>query len=264
MMRALYSAASGTLAQQFNIDVIANNVANVNTSGFKKVRTEFQDLLSQTFKAPGALTAQGTTVPTGIQVGLGTKVSATQRVFLPGSVVQTGNTFDMSIQGEGFFQVLMPSGETAYTRDGSFKMDANGLLVTSDGYPMSPNITIPTDATQVVISGDGSISVRQPGSNTLNAVGNLQLARFSNPAGLESVGRNLFMETPGSGTALQGQPGQGAFAATNIQQGSLEGSNVQIVEELVNLISAQRAFEANSKVISSGDQALQTINNIIR
>jgi flagellar basal-body rod protein FlgG len=262
MMRALFSAASGTLAQQFNIDVIANNVANVNTTGFKKVRAEFQDLLSQTFKAAGATLSSGTIDPTTIQVGLGTKVSATQRVFLPGSVVQTGNTYDLAIMGDGFFQVQLPSGENAYTRDGTFKVDANGLMVTSDGYPMNPNITIPNDAVQVSISTDGTVSVQQAGQSTLSQVGNIQLARFSNPAGMESVGRNLFRETPASGTPIQGQPGQGPLAGTTIEQGALEGSNIQIVEELVNLITAQRAFEANSKVIRAGDTALAQINQI--
>ncbi len=262
MMRALFSAASGTLAQQFNIDVIANNVANVNTSGFKRVRAEFQDLMSQTFKAAGATLSSGTIDPTNIQVGLGTKVSATQRVFLPGAVIQSGNTYDIAIMGDGFFQVQLPSGENAYTRDGTFKVDANGLMVTSDGYPMTPNITVPNDAVQVSISTDGTVSVQQAGQATMSQVGSIQLARFSNPAGLESAGRNLFKETPASGTPVQGQPGQGPLAATTIQQGALEGSNVQIVEELVNLITAQRAFEANSKVIRASDNALAQINQI--
>lgn len=261
MNRALFSAASGTLAQQFNIDVIANNVANVNTAGFKKVRAEFQDLLSQSFRAAGVLTAQGTNVPVPLRVGLGTRVAATQRVFLPGSIQQTGNPLDLAVQGDGFFQILMPSGETAYTRDGSFKMDPNGTLVTSDGYPVQPNVNIPTDATEVVISQDGNVSVRQPGASTLSQVGTIQLARFSNPAGLESMGKNLYIETPGSGAAIQGQPGQGPFGGSFVQQGTLEMSNVAIVEELVNLITAQRAFEANSKVISAADQMMQIVNN---
>lgn len=262
MMRSLYTAASGAQAQQFHIDIIANNVANVNTTGFKRVRAEFQDLLSQTFEAAGALTAQGTNVPLGVQVGLGVGVSATQRIWLPGSVQQTGNPLDMAIQGEGFFQVLLPNGQTAYTRDGSFKRDANGQLVTSDGYQMQPAITIPSDANQIVINPDGNVFVRQSGSQTLNQVGQLQLAMFSNPAGLESVGRNLFVDSPGAGAPTQGVPGQGQFGSTTLNQGFLENANVQIVEELIGLITAQRAFEANSQVMKASGEVLQQVNNI--
>lgn len=263
MLRALYTAATGSNSQQFNIDVIANNVANVNTTGYKKARAEFEDLLSQTYSAAGSIGDQGTTDPVGIQVGLGVQVSATQRIFLPGSVQQTGNPLDLALQGEGFFQVQTDGGSIGYTRDGSFKRDANGTLVTSDGYPVQPNITIPNDATEIVIGLNGTISVRQAGSTTLNQIGQLQLVRFSNPAGLESVGRNLFQETPASGSAVQGTAGQGDFSKTIITQGFLEGSNVQIVEELINLISAQRAFEANSKVIQASDELLKTANNTI-
>jgi flagellar basal-body rod protein FlgG len=263
MLRALYTAATGSQSQQFNIDIIANNVANVNTTGYKKARAEFEDLLSQTYSAAGSIGAQGTTDPVGIQVGLGVQVSATQRIFLPGSIQQTGNPLDMAIQGDGFFQVQTDSGLLAYTRDGGFKRDANGTLVTSDGYPVQPNITIPSDATEIVIGINGTVSVRQSGSNTLNQVGQLQLARFSNPAGLESIGRNLFQETPASGSPVQGTAGQGDFAKTTINQGFVEGSNVQIVEELINLITAQRAFEANSKVIQASDELLKTANNTV-
>lgn len=263
MLRALHTAATGSQSQQFNIDIIANNVANVNTTGYKKARAEFEDLLSQTYSAAGSVGAQGTTDPVGIQVGLGVQVSATQRIFLPGSIQQTGNPLDLAIQGDGFFQVQTDSGTVAYTRDGSFKRDANGTMVTSDGYPVQPNVTIPSDATEIVIGLNGTISVRQAGSNTLNQVGQLQLARFSNPAGMESIGRNLFEETPASGSPIQGTAGQGDFAKTTITQGFLEGSNVQIVEELINLISAQRAFEANSKVIQASDELLKTANNTV-
>lgn len=263
MLRALYTAATGSNAQQFNIDVIANNVANVNTTGYKKSRAEFEDLLSQTYQAAGTVGDQGTTDPVGIQVGLGVQVSATQRVFLPGSIAQTGNPLDMAIQGDGFYQVQLDSGDIGYTRDGTFKRDANGTLVTSNGYPLQPNITIPNDATEIVIGKNGIVSVRQAGSTALNQVGQIQLARFANPAGLESIGRNIYQVTPASGDAVTGTAGQGEFAKTTIDQGFLEGSNVQIVEELINLISAQRAFEANSKVISASDELLRMANNTV-
>jgi flagellar basal-body rod protein FlgG len=263
MLRALYTAATGSISQQFNIDTIANNVANVNTTGFKRVRAEFQDVLSQTLSAAGAIGSQGTTRPTSVQVGLGVKVASTQKVFLPGSVVQTGNTLDVAIQGDGFLQVQTDSGEIAYTRDGSLKRDASGQLVTSDGYPLSPNVTLPADATEIVINSSGTVSVRQAGSSSLQDVGQLQLARFSNPAGLENQGRNLYLETPASGQAVVGNAGQGDFGRTTINQGFLENSNVQIVEELINLITAQRAFEANSKVIRASNEVLQAVNNIV-
>ena len=263
MIRALYTAASGAEAQQFNIDVISNNVANVNTTGYKKSRAEFQDLLSQTYAVAGSETEQGTTVPAGIQVGLGVAISATQRVNLPGSVIQTGNPLDMAIQGDGYFQVLKDNGDTVYTRDGTFKRDANGTVVTSNGYPLQPSITVPADTTEIVIGDDGKVSVREAGSQNLNQVGQIQLATFANPAGMESIGQNLFEATPASGDAVLGTAGQGELGKTTISQGFLEGSNVQIVEELINLITAQRAFEANSKVIQATDQVLQATNNTV-
>jgi flagellar basal-body rod protein FlgG len=263
MLRALYTAATGAHSQQFNIDIIANNVANVNTTGYKKSRAEFQELLSQTYSTPGTLTAQGTTDPVGVQVGLGVSVAATQKIFLPGSNVQTTNPLDVSIQGEGFFQVLLDNGTTAYSRDGAFKRDASGQIVTSDGYPLQPGFSIPNDATEIVIGINGTVSVRQAGQQQLTELGQIQLARFSNPAGLESIGRNLYTSTPGSGDATTGISGQGDFGRTTINQGVLENSNVQIVEELINLITAQRAFEANSNVIKSADQVLQSVNNIM-
>lgn len=263
MLRALYTAATGSKTQQFNIDIIANNIANVNTTGYKKSRAEFQDLLSQTYSAAGTIGDQGTTDPVGVQVGLGAIVSATQRVFLPGSIAQTGNPLDMAIQGDGFFQVLTDSGQLAYSRDGSFKRDANGTVVTADGYPLQPNLTIPNDATEIVIGLNGTVSVRQAGSQDLTQVGQIQLVRFANAAGLESIGRNLYQQTPASGAPVQGTAGQGEFAKTTLNQGFLEGSNVQVVEELINLITAQRAFEANSKVIKAADEILQTSNNTV-
>jgi len=263
MMRALYTSATGAQAQQFNIDIISNNVANVNTSGYKKVRAEFQDLLSQTFQAAGALTPEGTYEPVGVQVGLGVGVAATQRVFLAGSVIQTGNPLDLAIQGDGFFQILQPDGTISYTRDGTFKRDANGQLVTTDGYLLQPSLTIPTDASEIVISLDGNVFVRQSGSPSLNQLGQIQMVKFANPAGLESIGRNLFKETPGSGTPIQGLATQGEFSSTTLNQGFLESSNVQIVEELINLIAAQRAFEANSQVMKASGEVLQTVNNVV-
>jgi flagellar basal-body rod protein FlgG len=264
MLRALYTAATGSQAQQFNIDVVANNVANVNTAGYKKSRAEFEDLLSQTYRPAGTVGDQGTTSPVGVQVGLGVRVSATQKIFLPGSIAQTGNPLDLALQGDGFFQVQLDSGEIGYTRDGTFKRDANGTLVTSDGYPVQPNITIPADTTEISIGLNGMVSVRQAGSPAvLNQVGQIQLARFANPAGLESIGRNLFQVTPASGDPTTGTAGQGDFSGTTITQGFIEGSNVQIVEELINLITAQRAFEANSKVIQASDEILQMSNNTV-
>lgn len=262
MLRALYTAATGAKSQQVNIDVISNNVANVNTTGFKKVRAEFQDLLSQSFRTPGMIGDQGTTLPVGIQVGLGVRTSATQRIFLPGSIYETGNPLDVTIDGDGFFMVQLDNGEFAYTRDGSFKRDANGQLVTSDGFIVQPGITIPNDAVEVAVSKNGTFSVRQSGSVTLSDVGQLNIVKFANPAGLVSIGHNLFQESPATGDPIQGVAGQGDFAGTLITQGFLEGSNVQIVEELINLITAQRAFEANSNVMKASDEVLQNVNNI--
>lgn len=263
MLRALYTASSGAQTQQLHIDIIANNIANVNTTGYKKVRAEFQDVLSQTLNAAGTIGTQGTIDPVGIQIGLGSILSATQRIFMPGSIQQTGSPLDLAIQGDGYFQVQLDNGMIGYTRDGTFKRDANGQMVTTDGYPLQPGVSLPQDASEITISINGTISVRQAGSIDFTQVGQLQLARFANPAGLESVGKNLFVETPASGNVIQGQAGQGEFGQTSINQGYLESSNVQIVEELINLIVAQRAFEADSKVIKTGDEILQTVNNVI-
>lgn len=263
MLRALFTAVTGANTQQLNIDVISNNIANVNTTAFKKVRAEFQDLLSQNLKSPGALTDQGIINPSGIQVGLGVKTAATQRMFLPGSSIQSGNTFDLAIQGEGFFQVQLDDGSFAYTRDGNFKRDANGQLVTSDGYIVQPGITIPATATDISINVTGTVSIKQSGSTAVTQVGQINLVRFANPAGLEDIARNLYRETPASGTASQGIAGQGDLANTTVMQGFTEGSNVQLVEEMTNLIIAQRAFEANTNVIKTSDQVLERVNNIV-
>ncbi len=262
MLRALYTAATGAQCQQTNIDVIANNVSNVNTTGYKKVRAEFQDLLSQNYRSPGTLGNQGTTLPVGIQIGLGTRTSATQRIFLPGSLYQTGNPLDVSIDGDGFFQVMMDNGQFAYTRDGGFKMDANGQLVTSDGYVVQPSISIPTNATDISIGKNGAVFVQTAGNTTFSQVGQLNLTKFPNAAGLVSYGHNLYLQSPSAGNPIQGTAGQGDLGNTVITQGFLENSNVQIVDELINLISAQRAFEANSNVIKASNEMLQKANSI--
>lgn len=261
MLRSLTTAATGMLAQQTNIDVISNNLANVNTTGFKKSRAEFQDLLSQTLKAPGAQVAQGTFQATGIQVGLGVKNSAVQRINTQGIMQSTDNPLSVAIQGSGFFQVQLDDGTTAYSRDGNFKIDANGQLVTSDGYQIQPQVSIPQDAMEVTITPDGRVTVRQPGAAEMTEVGTLELVKFANPGGLLALGKNLHAETSASGTAIQGVAGQEGFGT--IEQGFLEGSNVQVVEELINLITAQRAFEANSNVIRASDEALKTANRLV-
>ena len=263
MLRALFTAVTGANTQQLNIDVISNNIANVNTAAYKKVRAEFQDLVCQNLKTPGALTDQGIVTPSGIQVGLGVKTAATQRMFLQGSSVQSGNPLDVYIQGEGFFQVQLDDGSFAYTRDGNLKRDANGQLVTSDGYIVQPGITIPSTATDISINATGSIGIKQAGQATVTQVGQLSMVRFANPAGLEDISRNLYRETPASGTPTQGIAGQGDLANTTVIQGFTEGSNVQLVEEMTNLIIAQRAFEANTNVIKTADQVLERVNNIV-
>jgi flagellar basal-body rod protein FlgG len=260
MLRSLSTAATGMMAQQINIDVISNNIANVNTTGYKKVKAEFQDLLSQTLKMPGAQITQGTNQPVGIQIGLGSRASATTRTFSEGSFQQTGGKLDVAIEGDGFLEVQKDDGTIAYTRDGSLKMDANGQLCTSDGFIIQPQITIPTNAQDIAITPDGRISVITPGTTEQTEVGTLRLAKFANPAGLSAIGKNLYAETSASGKAIEGNPNQDGFGS--LQQGFLEGSNVQIVEELVNLIQAERAFEANSKIIRASDEMLRTANQL--
>jgi len=260
MIRSLSTATTGMMAQQINIDVISNNIANVNTTGYKKVRSEFQDLLSQTLKAPGAQIAQGTNQPVGIQIGLGTRAAATLRDFGEGSFQSTGGKLDVAIEGDGFLEVQRDDGTTAYTRDGSLKIDGNGQLCTSDGFIVQPQVTIPTNAQDITITPDGKISVTTPGTTEQTEVGTLRLAKFANPAGLSAIGKNLYAETSASGKAIEGTANQEGFGS--VQQGFLEGSNVQTVEELTNLIQAERAFEANSKIIKSADQMLQIANNL--
>lgn len=262
MIRGLWSAASGMLAQQLNVDVIANNLANVNTTGFKRSRIDFQDLIYQSIRLPGTQAATGVQVPTGIQVGLGTRPVAVHKIFSQGDFQQTGNPLDLVIEGDGFFQVLMPDGTIAYTRDGAFKVDSQGRIVTSDGFVMEPEIAIPTGVTQISIGADGNVSVTIPGQSSPQVVGQIQLARFINPGGLESIGRNLFRATASSGQPIQGTPGTDGFGT--IGQGFLEMSNVKVVEEMVSLIVAQRAYEVNSRVIQAADQMLELANTLRR
>lgn len=262
MIRAMFSAATGMIAQQTNIDTIANNMANVNTTGFKKSRVNFQDLLYETVKAPGGRTASGTTIPEGIQIGHGVRPSSVSKLFTPGSLIQTGNELDVAVEGEGFFQIDLPDGP-AYTRDGSFRRSEDGRLVTVDGYELSGGITIPNDARSVSIAADGTVSAFILGQSESSEIGRLELVRFSNPAGMDaSLGRNLLLETDSSGAPLTGDPGQDGLGT--IAQGFLENSNVQTVEEIIGMIIAQRAYEANSKVIQTSDEMLQLANNIRR
>jgi flagellar basal-body rod protein FlgG len=255
MMRALYTAASGMIAQQYNMDTISNNLANVDTTGFKLNSAHFQDLIYQTLQAPGAPVGPNV-VPVGQDVGLGVKVGSSEKLFTQGSLQQTGNTLDVAIQGDGFFQITLPDGTTAYSRDGSFKEDANGSVVTSDGYFVQPQITIPQNALSVQIGPDGTVTALVPGSSQPQQLGQLTLARFVNNAGLSPQGSNLFTQTAASGPPIVTQPGLNGAGV--LQDGYLENSNVQIVNEIVNMIVAQRAYEANSKAIGASDQMLQT------
>ncbi len=262
MIRALWTASTGMEAQQLNIDIIAHNLANVNTTGFKKSRADYQDLLYQEIKSAGASSSPSTMVPTGIQVGQGVRTVSTEKVFNQGNFKQTENPLDLAIEGDGFFQVTRPDGTVSYTRTGEFKIDSDGRLVTSDGYVIEPQITIPSDALAVTISADGIVSVTQPGVQTPTQVGNLELARFINPSGLQPNGKNLYTPTASSGDATTGSPGSEGLGT--LAQGFLEMSNVSVVEEMVNMIAAQRAYEINSKSIQTTDEMLQTANSMKR
>lgn len=262
MLRSLFIAATGMEAQKLNIDVIANNLANVNTVGFKKSRADFQELFYQDIKTPGATSAEGSEVPSGIQMGLGVRPVAVQKIFLQGDFANTGNSLDLVIEGDGFFQIMMPDGTIGYTRSGAFKLDSEGRIVNSDGYPLEPSITIPTDTLNITVGSDGKITVLQAGSSTPSEIGQIELARFINPGGLKSIGRNLFIPTASSGDPLLGTPGTEGFGTIN--QGFVELSNVNIVEEMVNMIISQRAYEVNSKAIQTSDEMLQIINNLKR
>ena len=262
MIRSLWSAATGMQAQTLNIDVISNNLANVSTSGFKKSRADFQDLLYQTLRSPGVASSADTEVPTGIQVGHGTRPCATQKIFSQGDFQKTENQLDLAIEGDGFFQVLQPNGETAYTRAGTFKLDSDGRVVTSDGFPMEPELTVPTDTVALSIGTDGTVSVLLAGETEATTIGNIELAQFTNPTGLQSIGRNLFSPTTSSGDVTTGTPGEDGYGT--IAQGYLEMSNVSVVDEMVNMIVAQRAYETNSKTIQASDEMLQTATNLRR
>ena len=262
MLRALYTAATGMSAQQMNVDVIANNLSNVNTTGFKKMRVDFEDLFYQTYQVPGTKTSATTVNTSGIQVGLGTRPVDIQKGFSQGEFQETDNPLDLAIEGDGFFQVALPDGTSAYTRAGAFKKDGEGRLVTSDGYLMQPEITIPQDASEIYVGVDGTVSVRQSGVTESSIVGNIELARFVNPAGLSNLGKSLYYPTESSGEALTGTPGTGGFGG--VAQRYLESSNVKVVEEMVNMIMAQRAYEVNSKVIKTSDDMIGMANNLTR
>jgi len=261
MFRALYTAASGMTAQQLNLDNIANNLSNSGTTGFRRRRLQFTDLLYQNMVMPGSAATQQTTVAAGLQVGLGTRAGASEIVQMPGDLTQTDNPLDLAIKGSGFFQVTLPSGEIGYTRSGNFHLDSQGALVTSDGDPLEPAITIPNDATSVTIGADGTVSVTQPGQTAAQQVGAIQLAQFANPGGLNSVGKNLFLATTASGDPIVGTPG-GAEGLGTIAQGMQEGSNVNVVQEFIEMILAQRSYESNSRVVQAADQMLQQLNNL--
>jgi flagellar basal-body rod protein FlgG len=263
MIRALYSAASGMTAQQLNVDNIANNLANANTAGYKMHRAQFQDLLYQNMVQPGASAGQQTTVPTGLQLGLGTRASSNEIIFTQGNFSQTDNPFDVVIQGNGFFQVRRADGQTGYTRAGSFHVDKEGNMVTSDGDPLEPQITIPAGAQSITIATDGTVSYLLAGQTASQRAGQIQLAGFQNPAGLNSIGRSLYLPTDASGEPTVANPG-GQEGLGTLLQGYQEQSNVSIVEEFISLIAAQRAYEANSKVVKAADDMYQQVNNLQR
>jgi len=263
MFRSLYTAASGMMAQQLNLDNIANNLSNSSTAGFRRRRLQFQDLIYQNLVMPGTAATQQTTVAAGLQIGLGTRSAASEIIQQQGDFATTGNPLDVVIEGQGFFQVTLPSGETAYTRSGAFHLDAQGNVVTADGNPIEPSITIPTGATSITIGSDGTVSVTQPGQQAAQQVGNVQLALFPNPGGLNSIGKNLFLATTGSGDPIVGTPG-GSEGLGSVEQGMLEQSNVNVVDEFIQMILAQRSYEANSRVVNAADQMFQQVNNLGR
>jgi flagellar basal-body rod protein FlgG len=261
MIRALYTAASGMQAQQTNLDTIANNLSNSSTAGFQSRRMQFQDLIYQNIIMPGSAASQQTTVATGLQVGLGTRASASEILQLQGDLGATGNPLDMAIEGQGLFQVLLPTGETAYTRGGAFHQDAQGNVVTAAGNPLQPAVSIPAGATSITIASDGTVSVTLAGQTAAQQVGSIQLALFPNPGGLNSVGQNLYLATTASGDPALGTPG-GADGLGQIEQGYLEQSNVSVVDEFINMIVAQRSYEASSRVVDAANQMFQLVNQM--
>ena len=262
-MRALHTAATGMMAQELNVQVISNNIANMRTTGYKRQRAEFQDLLYEHVSRVGSQTsAQGNVLPAGIELGSGVKAVGTPRLMTQGGLVQSGKDYDIAIRGEGFFKILMPDGRTAYTRDGSFELDAQGRLVTAQGNVVQPGITVPQNATSVVINAQGQVQATLPGSTVANQLGQIELSVFINKAGLQGIGDNLYLETPASGAPQNGTPGNDGHG--NLQQGSLEQANVEAVSEISDLIAAQRAYEMNAKVISAADQMLSATSNLMR
>jgi flagellar basal-body rod protein FlgG len=260
MIRSLWISKTGLDGQQMNMDVIANNLANVSTTGFKRSRAVFEDLLYQTLRQPGAKSSQQSEIPSGLQLGTGVRPIATERIFVQGNLTQTGNPLDIAINGNGFFQITLPDGTTAYTRDGTFQVNSQGQMVTASGYTVAPAITIPADTLSITISRDGIVSVQQSGVAAPTQVGQLQLASFINPAGLQSQGENLYLETAASGAPSTNTPGTNGLGVLN--QAFLETSNVNVAEELVNMIQAQRAFEINSRAITASDQMLQRLSQL--
>ncbi|WP_299996639.1 flagellar basal-body rod protein FlgG [uncultured Cedecea sp.] len=260
MISSLWIAKTGLDAQQTNMDVIANNLANVSTNGFKRQRAVFEDLLYQTVRQPGAQSSEQTTLPSGLQIGTGVRPVATERLHSPGNLSQTNNSKDVAIKGQGFFQILMPDGTAAYTRDGSFQMDQNGQLVTSSGFQVQPAITVPANSLKLTIARDGVVSATVPGQTLPVQVGQLSLTTFVNDAGLESVGENLYVETQSSGAPNDTTPGLNGSGL--LYQGYVETSNVNVAEELVNMIQVQRAYEINSKAVSTTDQMLQKLSQL--
>jgi flagellar basal-body rod protein FlgG len=261
MFRALYTAASGMLAQQLNLDNIANNLANASTAGFRGTRLQFQDLIYQEMVVPGSAATQQTTVSTGLQIGLGTRASASEVLQTQGDFENTGNSLDLAIQGAGFFQVKQTNGETAYTRAGSFHLDQQGNAVTAAGDPLEPSVTVPAGATSISVGSDGTVTVMMPGQTNAQQVGSIQLATFPNPGGLLANGNNLFTPTTASGDPIVGSPG-GSEGLGTLQQGMLEDSNINVVDEFIQMIVTQRAYESNSKVVQAADQMLQDVNNL--
>ncbi len=262
MLRALWSAGTGMNVQQTNLDVIANNIANVSTTGYKKSRADFQDLMYQTLRLQGARNEGGGMVPTGVQIGLGAMLSSVQKVFQQGDYQKTDNELDIAIEGNGFIQVNLPSGEKAYTRAGALKTDADGKIVTTDGYTIEPNLTIPAKTTSVSVESDGTVTVQIQGQSAPQQLGSLELANFINPSGLRAIGKNLFMETDASGSPTTGKPGQNGMGT--VIQGFLEMSNVNVMQEMINMIIGQRAYEINTKAIQAADEMLQMTNNLRR